>query len=185
MGYRAFLFFCRRSPYIKRFSEYGGCPISRCCICPVRSYCVSLSFVILVFRVCTLSICPRRPESRESIRRRCAAPLHRNRTSPPSLWPGRELRMSHKHLLPIGSNYTLAEAGVPERYVEVAPQNVRIAWNEVTRQTVEDRLVRGSIRGIKVGKAGKPLPGAVFGLFAVGECRLCGCKILRGWQLLF
>ena len=103
MGYRAFLFFCRRSPYIKRFSEHGGCPISRCCICPVRSYCVSLSFVILVFRVCTLSICPRRPESRESIRRRCAAPLHRNRTFPPSLWPGRELRMSHKHLLfPLG-----------------------------------------------------------------------------------
>ena len=40
-------------------------------------------------------ICPRRPESRESIRRRCAAPLHRNRTSPPSLWPGRELRKYH------------------------------------------------------------------------------------------
>ena len=57
---------------------------------------------------------------------------------------------------------------MPERYVEVPPQNVRIAWNEVTRQTVENRLVRGSIRGIKVGKAGKPLPGAVFGLFAEG-----------------
>ena len=76
--------------------ESRSCPdISRCCICPVRSYCVSLSFVIVVFRVCTLSICPRRPESRESIRRRCAAPLHRNRTSPPSLWPGRELQKYH------------------------------------------------------------------------------------------
>ena len=30
-----------------------------------------------------------------SVRRRCAAPLHRNRTSPPSLWPGRELRKYH------------------------------------------------------------------------------------------
>ena len=70
--------------------------------------------------------------------------------------------------IPIGSNYTLAEVAVPERYVEVAPQNVRIVWNEVTRQTVENRLVRGSICGIKVGKAGKPLPGAVFGLFAEG-----------------
>ena len=70
--------------------------------------------------------------------------------------------------IPIGSNYTLAEVGVPERYVEVAPQNVRIAWNEITRQTIENRLVRGSIRGIKVGKAGKPLSGAVFGLFAEG-----------------
>lgn len=70
--------------------------------------------------------------------------------------------------IPIGSNYTLAEAAVPERYVEVAPQNVRIAWNEVTRQTVENRLVRGSIRGIKVGEADKPLSGAVFGLFAEG-----------------
>ena len=70
--------------------------------------------------------------------------------------------------IPIGSNYTLAEVAVPERYVEVAPQNVRIAWNEVTRQTVENRLVRGSIRGIKVGEADKPLSGAVFGLFAEG-----------------
>lgn len=70
--------------------------------------------------------------------------------------------------IPIGSNYTLAEVAVPERYVEVAPQNVRIVWNEVTRQTVENRLVRGSICGIKVGEADKPLSGAVFGLFAEG-----------------
>ena len=27
MGYRTFLFFCRRSPYIKRFSEYGGAKV--------------------------------------------------------------------------------------------------------------------------------------------------------------
>ena len=27
MGYRTFLFFCRRSLYIKRFSEYGGAKI--------------------------------------------------------------------------------------------------------------------------------------------------------------
>lgn len=33
---------------------------------------------------------------------------------------------------------------------------------------VENRLVRGSIRGIKVDEADKPLPGAVFGLFAEG-----------------
>ena len=70
--------------------------------------------------------------------------------------------------IPIGSNYTLAEAGAPKGYVEVTPQNVRIAWNEVTKQTVENRLVRGSIRGIKVDEAEKPLSGAVFGLFAEG-----------------
>ena len=70
--------------------------------------------------------------------------------------------------IPIGSNYALAEVAVPERYVEVAPQNVRIAWNEVTRQTGENRLVRGSIRGIKVDESEKPLSGAVFGLFAEG-----------------
>ena len=70
--------------------------------------------------------------------------------------------------IPIGSNYTLAEVAVPERYVEVAPQNVRIAWNEVTKQMIENRLVRGSIRGIKVDETEKPLPGAVFGLFAEG-----------------
>ena len=27
MGYRIFLFFCRRSPYIKQFSEYGGAKV--------------------------------------------------------------------------------------------------------------------------------------------------------------
>ena len=70
--------------------------------------------------------------------------------------------------IPVGSNYTLTEAGASEGYVEVTPQNVRIAWNEVTKQTVENRLVHGSIRGIKVGEADKPLPGAVFGLFAEG-----------------
>lgn len=70
--------------------------------------------------------------------------------------------------IPIGSDYTLAEVGAPERYVEVAPQNVRIAWNEGTRQTIENRLVRGSIRGVKVDEVEKPLPGAVFGLFVEG-----------------
>ena len=48
------------------------------------------------------------------------------------------------------------------------PVCIKIAWNEVTKQTVENRLVRGSIRGIKVDESDKPLPGAVFGLFAEG-----------------
>ena len=48
------------------------------------------------------------------------------------------------------------------------PVSTKIAWNEVTKQTVENRLVRGSIRGIKVDEAEKPLSGAVFGLFAEG-----------------
>lgn len=70
--------------------------------------------------------------------------------------------------IPIGSNYTLEEVGTPERYIVPVPVCIKIAWNEVTKQTIENRLVRGSIRGIKVGKAEKPLPGAVFGLFAEG-----------------
>ena len=70
--------------------------------------------------------------------------------------------------IPIGSNYTLEEVAAPERYIVPVPVSTKIAWNEVTKQTVENRLVRGSIRGIKVGKAGKPLSGAVFGLFAQG-----------------
>ena len=70
--------------------------------------------------------------------------------------------------IPIGSNYTLEEAGTPERYIVPAPVCIKIAWNEVTKQTVENRLVRGSIRGIKVDEAEKPLSGAVFGLFAEG-----------------
>ena len=70
--------------------------------------------------------------------------------------------------IPVGSNYTLEEVGTPERYIVPVPVCIKIAWNEVTKQTVENRLVRGSICGIKVGKAEKPLPGTVFGLFAEG-----------------
>ncbi len=70
--------------------------------------------------------------------------------------------------IPVGSNYTLEEVDVPGRYIVPVPVCIKIVWNEVTKQTVENRLVHGSIRGIKVGEADKPLPGAVFGLFAEG-----------------
>ena len=70
--------------------------------------------------------------------------------------------------IPIGSNYTLSEVAALERYIVPVPVCIKIAWNEVTKQTVENRLVRGSIRGIKVDESDKPLPGAVFGLFAEG-----------------
>lgn len=70
--------------------------------------------------------------------------------------------------IPIGSDYTLEEVGAPERYIVPVPVCIKIAWNEVTKQTIENRLVRGSIRGIKVDEADKPLSGAVFGLFAEG-----------------
>ena len=70
--------------------------------------------------------------------------------------------------IPIGSNYTLEELDTPERYIVPVPVSIKIAWNEVTKQTVENRFVRGSIRGIKVDETEKPLPGAVFGLFAEG-----------------
>ena len=70
--------------------------------------------------------------------------------------------------IPIGSNYTLEELSTPERYIVPVPMSTKIAWNEVTRQTVENRLVRGSIRGIKVDEAEKPLSGTIFGLFAEG-----------------
>ena len=81
--------------------------------------------------------------------------------------------------IPIGSAYTLAEVGAPEQYVELAPQAVRIAWNAVTRQTVENRLVRGSIRGSKVSEAETLLPGAVFGLFAEGTTEFTRETALR------
>ena len=70
--------------------------------------------------------------------------------------------------IPIGSNYTMEEVDVPGRYIVPVPVSIKIAWNEVTKQTVENRLVRGSICGIKVDESDKPLPGAVFGLFAEG-----------------
>lgn len=70
--------------------------------------------------------------------------------------------------IPVGSNYTLSEVAALERYIVPVPVCIKIAWYEVTKQTVENRLVRGSIRGIKVDESEKPLPGAVFGLFAEG-----------------
>ena len=70
--------------------------------------------------------------------------------------------------IPVGSNYTLSEVAALERYIVPVPVCIKIVWNEVTKQTVENRLVRGSIRGIKVGEADKSLSGAVFGLFAEG-----------------
>lgn len=70
--------------------------------------------------------------------------------------------------IPVGSNYTLSEVAALERYIVPVPVCIKIAWNEVTKQTVENRLVRGSIRGIKVDESEKPLSGAVFGLFAEG-----------------
>ena len=70
--------------------------------------------------------------------------------------------------IPIGSNYTLSEVAALERYIVPVPVCIKIIWNEGTKQTVENRLVRGSIRGIKVDEVEKPLPGAVFGLFAEG-----------------
>ena len=70
--------------------------------------------------------------------------------------------------IPIGSDYTLEEVGAPERYIVPVPVRIKIVWNEVTKQKVENRLVCGSIRGIKVDETDKPLSGAVFGLFAEG-----------------
>ena len=49
----------------------------------------------LVIHKAKSHICPRRPETREVTRRQPAVLLHRNLTSPPSLWPGRELRKYH------------------------------------------------------------------------------------------
>ena len=60
--------------------------------------------------------------------------------------------------IPIGSNYTLEEVGTPERYIVPVPVCIKIVWNEVTKQTVENRLVRGGFRGIKVDETEKPLP---------------------------
>ena len=70
--------------------------------------------------------------------------------------------------IPVGSNYTLTEVAALERYIVPVPVCIKIAWNEVTKQTIENRLVHGSIRGIKVDETDKPLSGAVFGLFAEG-----------------
>ena len=49
----------------------------------------------LVKVIAWYDICPRRPHTGEHTRRLPAKQVHRSLTSPPSLWPGRELRKYH------------------------------------------------------------------------------------------
>ena len=102
-----------------------------------------------VFRVCPLSICPRRPESRENIRRRCAAPLHRNLTSLPSLWPGRELRKYHYPCVShgqAGSNPALAGFGCIARSSGAPHKVKRLCGERRSSVVIELSRLRGSER---------------------------------------
>ena len=70
------------------------------------------------------------PRARENIRRRYAAPLHRTLTSPPSLWPGRELRKYHYPCVShgqVGNNPALAGFGFIARS-ETEVVALRLPW---------------------------------------------------------
>ena len=54
MGYRTFLFFCRRSPYIKRFSEYGGAKVLN-------------ARIFLFYRRCAADFCFAPPNEKNQI----------------------------------------------------------------------------------------------------------------------
>ena len=70
----------------------------------------------------------------------------------------------------IGSGYVLEEVDTPDQYVVPDDQTAVIEWNEVSGHNFENKLKRGSIKGYKLDREiGKPILGALFGLFAEDE----------------
>ena len=66
--------------------------------------------------------------------------------------------------------YTLEEVNTADRYVVPKTQRVVIEWNKVTKKEVENKIIRGSIKGLKIGNETKEnIEGALFGLFNINE----------------
>lgn len=66
--------------------------------------------------------------------------------------------------------YTLEEVNTADRYVVPKTQRVVIEWNKVTKKEVENKIVRGSIKGLKIDNETKEnIEGALFGLFNINE----------------
>ena len=66
--------------------------------------------------------------------------------------------------------YTLEEVNTADRYVVPKTQRVVIEWNKVTKKEVENKIIRGSIKGLKIDNEIKEnIEGALFGLFNINE----------------
>lgn len=66
--------------------------------------------------------------------------------------------------------YTLEEVNTVDRYVVPKIQRVVIEWNKVTKKEVENKIIRGSIKGLKIDNETKEnIEGALFGLFNINE----------------
>ena len=66
--------------------------------------------------------------------------------------------------------YTLEEVNTADRYVVPKAQRVVIEWNKVTKKEVENKIIRGSIKGLKIDNETKEnIEGALFGLFSITE----------------
>lgn len=66
--------------------------------------------------------------------------------------------------------YTLEEVNTADRYVVPKTQCVVIEWNKVTKKEVENKIIRGSIKGLKIDNETKEnIEGALFGLFSTDE----------------
>ena len=66
--------------------------------------------------------------------------------------------------------YTLEEVNTADRYVVPKSQRVVIEWNKVTKKEVENKIIRGSIKGLKIDNETKEtIEGALFGLFNINE----------------
>lgn len=68
--------------------------------------------------------------------------------------------------------YTLEEVNTAYRYVVPKTQRVVIEWNKVTKKEVENKIIRGSIKGLKIDNETKEnIEGALFGLFSITETK--------------
>lgn len=68
--------------------------------------------------------------------------------------------------------YTLEEVNTADRYVVPKTQRVVIEWNKVTKKEVENKIIRGSIKGLKIDNETKEnIEGALFGLFNINETK--------------
>lgn len=66
--------------------------------------------------------------------------------------------------------YTLEEVNTADRYAVPKTQRVVIEWNKATKKEVENKIIRGSIKGLKIDNETKEnIEGALFGLFNINE----------------
>ena len=66
--------------------------------------------------------------------------------------------------------YTLEEVNTADRYVVPKTQRVVIEWNKATKKEVENKIIRGSIKGLKIDNETKEnIEGTLFGLFNINE----------------